>query len=227
LPVIPMPQERKASVVIAATHSNSMIQFVECDRRSDDQLQRSRRDDVARNRFPKSHSVADQGCFRSYLAEKHFAGFARNWGKNALFCAPRALDDLSRIDFVGHRQVTRDECSRTKFARVSDLVANFFGRTCTIVNGHFAPSRERRGANVFHHVGQKKLTIKEREAPPTCAVMNLRSRTGAKSGVNRRRNRLTIEMVLRKCERQATTPRWRFRVGRFPGQYRTLQETPI
>ena len=55
----------------------------------------------------------------------------------------------------------------------------------------------------------------EKEAPPACAVTNLRSRTGAKGGVNRGCKRLTVETVLHTCNRQAATPRWKFRVGRI------------
>ena len=59
------------------------------------------------------------------------------------------------------------------------------------------------------------ITRFEKEAPPACAVTFLRSRTGAKGGVNRGCKRLTVETVLHTCNRQAATPRWKFRVGRI------------
>ncbi len=64
------------------------------------------------------------------------------------------------------------------------------------------------------------------KTPPTGAVTDRRSRTGATGGVSRGTNRLSTEVVLLKWCRQCTTPRYKFRVERYPGQYRTLQETP-
>lgn len=108
-PLISVSEERKTPVVVAATHTNSMIEIVESDSWSDDQLQCTGSNSVARNRFQNPHAIAQQGCCREYFAKKHFTGFARNWDENALFCAPAALDDNSCVDFVRHRKVTGDE----------------------------------------------------------------------------------------------------------------------
>ena len=134
------------------------------------------------------------------------------WHKNALVCAPTAFNDQLRIDFIIHWQVASDQSGRQKFSRIYYSAANYFGRCDAIIDVHFSSRTQCRRANCIHRIDHRCVV---KEAPPACAVTDLRSRTGAKGGVNRGCNRLTVETVLHTCNRQAATPRWKFRVGRI------------
>ena len=46
--------------------------------------------------------------------------FVDNRTENALICAPRALDDSTRVNFIVHRQITRDCSGGPKFVRPND-----------------------------------------------------------------------------------------------------------
>ncbi len=116
LPVISVSQKCETAIEVAATHTDSVFIFVECNQWSNDEIELPRRHYFAVDRLPKSKTISQKGRVAVQLAINHFSVFADDWTENALICAPSALDDETRVDLVSHRQVTTDSLCGEKSA---------------------------------------------------------------------------------------------------------------
>jgi hypothetical protein len=142
-PVSPVSQERKAPIEIAATHADSMATLVKRNGRCDDEVEFSRGKQKAVRGLPYAESVLLELCFGKDFAEEHLAPAAQNGNKNALVCAPCGFDDVSRIYFVTHGQVTAKHGARVEFPRFDDTFADQVGGSCALVMTHVAAGAQR------------------------------------------------------------------------------------
>jgi hypothetical protein len=148
---------RKISIKIAAAHADAVVELVECDKRCQYEVELSRRNYFALDGFPQSKITAAQNGFTLNLAVKHFSVFFGNRAENALFCAPRALDDAARIYFVGHREVTCNGMCGEKFVRPKNFGAYFCAGEITFFGCHRATCGER---------GFTQLRFQKKRLPP-------------------------------------------------------------
>ena len=138
-----MSQVCETTIVVAASHADAIALSVECDSWRNDHVEVSRIDQDAAHGFPDTELISFELRVRCHFAKRHFGAGAQNRDKNALVCAPTSFDDVSRIDFVMHRQETRKRLACIPGARCAHAIANNFGRTGAFVGRHVASSIER------------------------------------------------------------------------------------
>lgn len=204
-------EETKGPVEVAAAHSNSVVVMVEGDDRRDDDIEHSRGYGFAARRLENAETVQVKIGVRRNLAKLHAKIIFAYRGKNALFHAPCARNDIPGIYLDGSRQVAanvfrslkpvsghdffRDDCRRGVPRQIIERSASFatFLPELRLLTGQVESDAPR-------NRGKRKTS-------PACAVTVRRSRTRATGGVNRGNNRLSTEVALHKCYRQNTTPR--------------------
>ena len=123
-PSTPPFQKLKTAIEVTAAHADSITVVVEYDNRCDDEVTAVSRDDRSGNRLPEAEEIPGQHSVGSELSKNHFGAGIDYGRKNALFCAPCALDNGCRVDFVIARQVTGDGLARHEFVRVNDTFAD-------------------------------------------------------------------------------------------------------
>src|SRR5210317_1124995 len=101
-----------------------MSVLVECNCWGDDEIEMSRFDQYAPCRCPDSEVSSFKLSAGCDFAKQHFCTPAQNRHENALVCAPRSLDDFTRIYFIVHRQVTADGIAGVELTGLNDSLAN-------------------------------------------------------------------------------------------------------
>ena len=201
-----MSKVRETSIIVGASHADSIAVAVENNGRRYNNIQLSRVNQESACRFPDTESVLFELGLGRDLAEHHLRRSAQNRNKNALVCAPSARNDFSRIDLVVHRQVAADRLARVILREFANALTDNF-RCCSAFRvRQIAPLPERVQTKRLCRCGHESGREKRRRFPPV-PLPSRRSRTGATGGVNRGRNRLTVETALLKCCRQVRTPR--------------------
>ncbi|MDH3611857.1 MAG: hypothetical protein OEU90_02345 [Gammaproteobacteria bacterium] len=120
-----MIQEFKAAIEVTTTHSDSMPLVIERNHRRDDEITLSCSDIRSGNRFPEAENVLVKFGIGSEPPKYHIAVHAYDWRENALFCAPRALNDGSRVNFVVARQIADNSFAGHKLVRANHFLADF------------------------------------------------------------------------------------------------------
>jgi len=141
-PVASMPKMGKTTIVVTATHANTIVFIVESDSRSNDNVKGTSVGQEAAYGFPNTELVSFELGFGRHFAKCHFGAGAQNGDKNALFCAPTAFDDFSSIDLVLHRQETCDRVADVPGAGGEHALADDVGCMCAFVRGHVAASAQ-------------------------------------------------------------------------------------
>jgi L-fucose isomerase-like protein len=96
-----MFQEVKAAVEVATTHTDTMALVVEGNDWRDNEIDCLRRNERPGNRFKQAEIVSFQFRVWRELSKNHVAARIGYRRENALFCAPCAMDDFGRVNFVG------------------------------------------------------------------------------------------------------------------------------
>ena len=117
-------QECKRAIEVAAAHADTIACIIECDERCNYDIEVGRVDLQFRFRFQNSESVSAYRCFRLQYPERHLTATVDYWRRNALFCAPGALDDRVRIDLVPCRKIAGDRLTTQKVSAVEEAVGN-------------------------------------------------------------------------------------------------------
>ena len=94
-PVFSVSQKRETAIEEAGAHADAMTVIVEGDRRCDDEIEIFGCNDSPARRLPDAESILFQFGIRVDLAKQHLRTAAQNRHKNALVCAPRALNDFA------------------------------------------------------------------------------------------------------------------------------------
>src|SRR5210317_1202041 len=133
-----MPQKGKTPIEIATAHADAMSFLIEYDGRCNDEVEFLRCYQNPANGLPYAERVLLEFRFGQCFAEEHFALAAQNRNKNALVCAPRCFDDVARVYFVDHWQVTTDRGARVKLTRRDHSFTNSFGGGSALFTIHIA-----------------------------------------------------------------------------------------
>jgi len=120
-PSFSVSEKRKASVKMTAAHADAIEVIVECNDRSDDDVEFSRTDRRRRDGFPETELILFETGFRVQRVKAHAAVSIDYGRENALFCAPGTLNDRSGVDFVPVMQIARECSGREKLAAVHDV----------------------------------------------------------------------------------------------------------
>lgn len=102
-PVLSVAKERKATIVITATHANSIPFAIKRDSGGNHQIQLPRFDQNAARWLPQTEKIRLEFGFWIDSAKQHFHATAQNWHEYALICAPGTFYDFACIDLVWHR----------------------------------------------------------------------------------------------------------------------------
>ena len=135
-PVTTAGEECKSAIEVTATHADAVLLSIECNERSDDDVQLARIYKRPRDGFPETEVVSREVRSRQCLAKKHAAMRGGYGEENALFCAPGALDNCTCIYLVPGRQVTRDRRAAEKVAAVEEPVRDSPRRPGTLRRRH-------------------------------------------------------------------------------------------
>lgn len=117
---------RETAIVITTPHADTIAIVVESNGRRYHDIENFRVEQESAYRFPDAEMVLLQFGIRRDLTEHHLRLTAQNRNEDALVCAPRALDDLARIDFIVHRQEAADRLAREKLGEFADSLADDF-----------------------------------------------------------------------------------------------------
>jgi len=115
-PVSTVSQKCECSIVVTTPHPDTMRVLVENNRRCNDNVELSGRNNKSSCWFPYAHIVLCEFRVFEYFAKDHLPLLAQNRYENALVCAPCGFDDFTCIDFVIHRQVTANKRTCVKLA---------------------------------------------------------------------------------------------------------------
>ena len=124
-PAPPMFQEGETPVEVTAAHADPMTLRIECNDRRDHKVAVFSGDTISRFGFPNAQIVPPQNGVRSDLPKHHRAASCRYRRKNALFCAPCALDDRGRVDLAVDGQVANKCLARDELVRANDALTNY------------------------------------------------------------------------------------------------------
>jgi hypothetical protein len=152
-PVIPVLEKRERAIEVTTTHTKTVPLIIEGEERSDDNIEPPGFDRLAVYRFPETEVIHCQSRLRERLAKMHVAAAAGYRQENPLFCAPRALDDCTRIYFVPRRNVTADIVATQEVAAVEKSISNYSRCAGSLDCGHRTARVSCAGAQAFR-VGQ-------------------------------------------------------------------------
>ena len=101
-------EKRKRSVVVAATHTNTIQVSVNCDAWSDDDVEFRRIDFIAVRRFPEPEFRPLERGFAQYAQKSQLPATTDDRCVDRLSHRPGAIENSAGVDFVAHRDITRD-----------------------------------------------------------------------------------------------------------------------
>ena len=121
-PVRTVSEERETAIEVAAAHTDTIAEFVECDEWSEYEIDPPRRDKRSRDGLPEPEKVSFEASVGGDLPEDHASATVDDRGENALFCAPGARDDGARVDLIVAGQIARDRVTGGELARPDECV---------------------------------------------------------------------------------------------------------
>ena len=117
-PGSPASQKRKMTIEVAAAHADTIACIIKSNERCNNDIEVGRIDLEFRFWFPNSEPISGNRRFRQQIPERHITVTVDYRRKNALFCAPGALDDSVRIDLVPCCQIAGDRLTAQKVPAV-------------------------------------------------------------------------------------------------------------
>ena len=135
-PVPAVAEKSECAIKVTAAHADTVPLTIECNERSDDDIEFTCAGRLSRNGLPETEVVHRELRFGQRFAKQQKAVRAGYRQENALFCAPCALDDCSCIYLVPHWQVTTYRVAAHEITAVEKTVCDSPGSVLALLGGH-------------------------------------------------------------------------------------------